>query len=123
MGVLTRLTAQAIAKTGIADSRACFWQIHREALWDLLSLGVVLVSLVLVLSTFRDYGVSWDETLQNTYGEKLVAMYRSGFQDRSALTYVNLYLYGGLFDMVAARAPNPAQRLRIRRRRSSTRQK
>ncbi len=62
-------------------------------------LGLVTL---LVLFTFRDYGISWDETLQNTYGEKLIAMYATGFQDRSALSYVNLYLYGGLFDMLAA---------------------
>lgn len=59
---------------------------------------------LLVILTFRDYGISWDETLQNTYGEKLIAMYASGFKDLSALSYVNLYLYGGLFDMLAALA-------------------
>lgn len=64
-------------------------------------LGIVTL---IVLATFRDYGISWDETLQNTYGEKLIALYATGFQDRSALTYVNLYLYGGLFDMLAALA-------------------
>ena len=65
--------------------------------WSVL--GVVTL---LVVATFRDYGISWDEMLQNTYGEKLIALYTSGFQDRSAFSYVNLYLYGGLFDMVAA---------------------
>lgn len=65
---------------------------------------VIAAVTLLVVLTFRDYGVSWDETLQNTYGEKLIAMYTSGFSDRSALNYVNLYLYGGLFDMVAALA-------------------
>ncbi len=64
-------------------------------------LGIVTL---LVLATFRDYGISWDESLQNTYGKKLVALYATGFADRSALTYVNLYLYGGLFDMLAALA-------------------
>jgi hypothetical protein len=61
-------------------------------------LGVVTL---LVFATFRDYGISWDELLQNTYGEKLIAFYASGFQDVSAFDYSNLYLYGGLFDMVA----------------------
>ena len=67
--------------------------------WSVL--GVVTL---LVAATFRDYGISWDEMLQNTYGRKLISLYASGFQDRSALTYVNLYLYGGLFDMTAALA-------------------
>ena len=82
------IRAQARATDGIA-----------AAGWAVLG-GVTLR----VLATFRDYGISWDETLQNTYGEKLIAMYASGFQDRSALSYVNLYLYGGLFDMLAALA-------------------
>ncbi len=64
--------------------------------------SVLAVVTLLVAATFRDYGISWDEMLQNTYGEKLIALYTSGFRDQSAFSYVNLYLYGGLFDMVAA---------------------
>ncbi len=63
--------------------------------------GVLGAVTLLVFATFRDYGISWDEMLQNTYGEKLLAFYASGFQDISAFDYSNLYLYGGLFDMTA----------------------
>lgn len=66
--------------------------------------GILAAVALMVALTFRDYGISWDEMLQNTYGEKLIALYATGFQDRSALSYVNLYLYGGLFDMLAALA-------------------
>ncbi len=57
---------------------------------------------MLVALTFRHNGVSNDEGLQHTYGAKLLDWYASGFIDRSAFAYENLYLYGGLFDMIAA---------------------
>lgn len=67
-----------------------------------LASGIFLVLTVIVFATFQDYGISWDERLQNTYGEKLLSYYTSGFQDRSAFSYINLFLYGGFFDLVAA---------------------
>jgi len=64
---------------------------------------VILAALaVLILVTFRDYGISWDEWLQNSYGEKLLAYYASGLEDKSAFTFGNLFLYGGFFDLTAA---------------------
>jgi hypothetical protein len=92
-------TAGEIA-TGAAPvqpSRAALLDWTAAAGW-----GVLAMVAVLVAATFRDYGISWDEMLQNTYGEKLISLYATGFQDRSAFTYLNLYLYGGLFDMAAA---------------------
>jgi len=56
----------------------------------------------LIFATFRDYGISWDEWLQNTYGEKLLAFYASGLKDTSAFEFSNLFLYGGFFDLTAA---------------------
>src|SRR5665213_2680335 len=34
-------------------------------LWDGLALGLVAVAAILVLLTFRDYGVTWDEDVHN----------------------------------------------------------
>lgn len=62
---------------------------------------VIAALVALVLWTFQDYGISTDEIVQQTYGEKLWAFYLSGFGDRSVFDYKNLYLYGGFFDMVA----------------------
>jgi len=70
-------------------------------LWDRLALGVVVTVTLLVAATFQDYGITSDEYVQQVYGEKLWAFYLSGFADRSAFHFQNLYLYGGLFDMVA----------------------
>ncbi len=52
--------------------------------------------------TFRDYGVTWDEPVQHTYGRMVLRYYATLFADRSALSYANLYYYGGFFDSVAA---------------------
>jgi len=67
-----------------------------------LSVGILGVLLVLVLATFQDYGISWDEEVQNTYGKKLLALYTSGLTDLSAFSYQNLFYYGGFFDLIAS---------------------
>src|SRR5262245_24470654 len=63
----------------------------------LLIAAVAFVALV----TFRDYSISNDEEVQHRYGEMIVAYYASGFADRALFEFKNLYLYGGLFDIVA----------------------
>lgn len=55
-----------------------------------------------ILFTFTQYGLSNDEPVQHEYGRLLLDFYRSGFVDQDAFHYVNLYLYGGLFDLIAA---------------------
>jgi Dolichyl-phosphate-mannose-protein mannosyltransferase len=57
--------------------------------------------IVLVAFTFRDYAISNDEEVQQHYAELIVAYYRSGFVDQSVFHFRNLYLYGGLFDLIA----------------------
>ena len=52
--------------------------------------------------TFRDYGLGWDDFTHAQYGDLLLSLYASGFHDTRALSFVNLYLYGGGFDMAAA---------------------
>jgi Dolichyl-phosphate-mannose-protein mannosyltransferase len=55
----------------------------------------------LVGLTFGQYAVSNDEGVQHHYGELIIAYYKSGLTDRSVFGFDNLYLYGGLFDVVA----------------------
>src|SRR5436190_762639 len=52
--------------------------------------------------TFRDYGLGWDDYTHAEYAELLLRMYGSGFRDTGALSFANLYMYGGGFDMAAA---------------------
>jgi hypothetical protein len=70
--------------------------------------GIAVATLALVAAvaalTFRDYGLGWDDYTQSQYGQLLLSLYRSGFSDQRALSFVNLYMYGGGFDMLAALA-------------------
>jgi hypothetical protein len=68
---------------------------------DLASALLMAVLLALVLATFREYAVSNDEGVQHHYGELIIAYYTSGFADKALFHFQNLYLYGGLFDIVA----------------------
>jgi len=65
----------------------------------ILVLGVVAVIAGL---TFRDYGLGWDDYTHAEYADLLLRMYGSGFKDTGALSFANLYMYGGGFDMAAA---------------------
>lgn len=71
-------------------------------IYDRLALPLLLALSGMVLWKFRDYGISNDEEVQNVYGRLLLSFYTSGFTDWSAFHYKNLFLYGGLFDLVAA---------------------
>jgi hypothetical protein len=67
---------------------------------------MVVIGVVGVLSllTFRDYGLSWDDYAHSEYGDLLLKLYASGFRDQRALSWINLYYYGGGFDLLAALA-------------------
>jgi hypothetical protein len=74
-----------------------------DARWpDRAAWGVLALLALIALLTFRDYGLGWDDYTHSQYGELLLQFYRSGFRDTRALSFVNLYLYGGGFDMAAA---------------------
>ena len=74
----------------------------KATLWDDLSRALLMGLFVLVVLTFLDYGISTDEEVQHIYGKRLLSFYLSGFQDHSAFHFKDLYLYGGLFDLVTA---------------------
>ena len=69
--------------------------------YDLLTLALLAALTVVALLTFRDYAISNDEGVQHHYGELIIEYYRSGFRARDLFSFQNLYLYGGLFDVVA----------------------
>jgi len=68
---------------------------------DLAFFVLAVVGLVAGL-TFRDYGLGWDDYTHAEYADLLLRMYGSGFRDTGALSFANLYMYGGGFDMAAA---------------------
>ena len=68
---------------------------------DLAFFVLAAVTLIAGL-TFRDYGLGWDDYTHAEYADLLLRMYGSGFRDTGALSFANLYMYGGGFDMAAA---------------------
>jgi hypothetical protein len=75
--------------------------LRKMGFWRVTSVLILLLMVPLMVRMALDSGISWDECKQLEYGERLLAWYRSGFTDRSSFTYVDLYLYGGLFDLPA----------------------
>ncbi|QQO12875.1 glycosyltransferase family 39 protein [Bradyrhizobium diazoefficiens] len=73
-----------------------------ERTCDDLAMLVLAAVAVIAGLTFRDYGLGWDDYTHAEYADLLLRMYGSGFRDTAALSFANLYMYGGGFDMVAA---------------------
>jgi hypothetical protein len=71
---------------------------------DALAIVVLALIAAIAVFTFRDYGLGWDDYTQSQYGDLLVSLYSSGFTDKRALSFVNVYMYGGGFDLLAALA-------------------
>jgi len=79
-------------------------EVTTARVFDRLAVVVLGVVGVVALLTFRDYGLSWDDYTHSEYGDLLLKFYLSGLRDQRALSWVNLYYYGGGFDLLAALA-------------------
>jgi hypothetical protein len=100
------MSATAMGPAGAAGSIRRSVGTCREAAarfdpYDLAAVLVFGVLFVLVACTFREYAISNDEEVQQRYGEMVVAYYASGFADQALFHFRDLYLYGGLFDVIA----------------------
>ncbi|HEY4980952.1 MAG TPA: glycosyltransferase family 39 protein [Pseudolabrys sp.] len=71
---------------------------------DRMAIAMLAAVAIVAALTFRDYGLGWDDYTHSQYGDLLLALYGSGFTDTRAFSFVNLYMYGGGFDMAAALA-------------------
>ncbi len=78
------------------------WRVARAC--DNAAVLTLAALTAVALMTFRDYGLGWDDYTHSQYGDLLLSLYQSGFTDERALSFVNLYMYGGGFDMLAALA-------------------
>src|SRR5262249_56387874 len=79
-------------------------EVTTSRVFDRLAVVVLAVVGIVALLTFRDYGLSWDDYTHSEYGDLLLKFYLSGLRDQRALSWVNLYYYGGGFDLLAALA-------------------
>src|SRR4029079_11456038 len=73
-----------------------------ERTCDDAALGVMAAVALIAGLTFHDYGLGWDDYTHAEYADLLLRMFGSGFTDTAALSFANLYMYGGGFDMAAA---------------------
>ncbi|KJC41297.1 glycosyltransferase family 39 protein [Bradyrhizobium sp. LTSP857] len=73
-----------------------------ERTCDDIAMLVLAAVAVIAGLTFRDYGLGWDDYTHAEYADLLLRLFGSGFRDTAALSFANLYMYGGGFDMVAA---------------------
>ena len=71
--------------------------------FDLATWLLLIALIAIALWTYHDYAVSNDEGLQHHYGELILQYYRSGLTDHAVFNFRDLYLYGGLFDIIAVR--------------------
>jgi hypothetical protein len=69
---------------------------------DELAMATLAIVGIVAALTFKDYGLGWDDYTHAEYADKLLQLYGTGFTDQSALSFANLYMYGGGFDMAAA---------------------
>jgi hypothetical protein len=103
---LSPLTASRPAEASRLGGRG--WRAVQRArslapsnVYDLMTCLFISAVAVIALCTVGDYAISNDEGVQHHYGELIVAYYRSLFADRALFAFHDLYLYGGLFDVIA----------------------
>ena len=81
------------------------------SLWGILALGAMVIVL-----TFQDYGISWDESIHSDYAELVIDYFRSGGENTECNEFFNLPMYSPAFDLVAALlyAPFPEYQFEVR---------
>src|SRR4051794_1743329 len=95
----------AIEETLVLNKAAAFsppTELRRDRFWNRLAVVLFAIVALLVLATFRDYGVTWDEDVHFYYGFKVLDFYLSLGRDTSYLGFENLYTYGAGFDLLTA---------------------
>ena len=70
-------------------------------MWTWAFAGLFILAAIVMVTTFLDYGLTWDEEVQHIYGDLLLRWYSTLGEDRGAVTYANLIYYGGFFEVIA----------------------
>ncbi|MFT5129561.1 MAG: 4-amino-4-deoxy-L-arabinose transferase-like glycosyltransferase, partial [Rhodothermales bacterium] len=64
--------------------------------------GIPAAAALLCLCCYGDFGITWDENVQRQYGDMVLNYFASGFQDTRCNSFLNLYFYGGIVELIAA---------------------
>jgi hypothetical protein len=103
-----RTLLRASPGAGETPVTAAIRRFSQKCLWDQLTIALFAVALLLVVLTFRSYGVTWDEDCQNWYGNLVLTYYLWLVGAAPAphwellYRYADLYNYGAVFDLSAA---------------------
>ena len=89
-----------VARKALPLRNATRWTARFEP-HDIATVLLLATLVAVALLTYQDYAISNDEGVQRRYGELIIAYYTSGFRAQSLFSFLNLYLYGGLFDIIA----------------------
>ena len=66
------------------------------------SLALLLVGLAVIMLTYSDYGIPWDDHINAVYGKLVAKYFSSGFQDKSCNDLYDLRYYGPLFELLTS---------------------
>src|SRR5260221_11181277 len=91
---------QPVTATMLLRRRAA-WP-GRGPLWGHLAFALFVAAAALMLATFTDYGVTWDEDVHNWYGVYVLEYYLSFFHDLRSVEWGYVNNYCAAFDMPAA---------------------
>lgn len=83
---------------------ARFWEDRGdgETAWRRATVVWLALIGIALLATVHQAGINSDEYVHIEYGDRVLEFFLSGFKDLGALSYKNLYYYGGLLDGVSA---------------------
>ncbi len=84
-----------------SDAPSRRWHLPADP-WDVAAWVLLAALVVGALLVFRDFGVTWDESIQQHYGELVLRYFATLGHDHGAFTYRDLRFYGPAFDLVAA---------------------
>ncbi len=79
-------------------------------IFRLLFVLISILALILMPLLSKNFGITGDEIVQKEYGEKVLSYYQTNGQDTTALSFKNLYYYGGMFDYFCAKANTIAKK-------------
>jgi hypothetical protein len=74
----------------------------RRSLWEIAAGGLLAAFAILIVVTFRAYGVTVDEKHSHLNGRYFIDWYTSGFQSRAIVDEGNQRLYGSFFNAISA---------------------
>ena len=69
--------------------------------WKGIFCVFLTVLFVVACLTFSHYGVPCDDVTQKGYGNRILLWYYTFFRNKEALSWRDLYFYGGFFEVVA----------------------